>query len=244
MKKTVLALGIGMALGAAGVAIAGRPADDDTSVTLRLRNITPSSFVKTLASSNEGRLSSLLPEGITQINPDDPRGRLTIRGDRESIDRVQMIVNLLDQPQKGVRLPVRIWRMDGSPALANPPRRLVATAVAQTVNNRPEEVTAIGDGHVFQIRLLPHVNGDQSMTLAAGFGTTPIGAPLAKFADIGLSTKIIQPGTTAIFSAPSIPARSGTDEAISLTPAEPKFGYVIEVMPETLLPSNIRVPLR
>jgi hypothetical protein len=253
MKKTVLSLAVGIAVGAAGVAIAGRPADDDRIETLRLKSITPSSVVRLLtqpagptpsAGQNKGTITHpLLPAGIRQVNPDDPRGTLTLRGDAESRKRVRDLVAMLDLPPNGVRLPIRIWRMEGPVESPNAPRRLVATAVTQTVNNQMVEAVAVGDAHVFQVRLVPHLNGDKTVTLAVSFASTPLGVPLVRFPEHPHATRVVRPGATARLTATFIQKRQDSGSRLPSPFDEPKFGYLLEVTPETVRPSNIRVPI-
>jgi hypothetical protein len=254
MKKTILTLGVGVVLGiaatAATVAMAGRPVGDEVTVTVSLKNVTPSSVVTLLAAprnrSNGTFTEPVLPPGVTQVNPDDAAGKLTVRGQSDDVSRVREIARLLDySPQPGVRLSIRIWRMEGLLDTPNPPRRLVATAVTQSVNNRIADVTAVGDGHVFQIRLLPQVNDKKTVTLITGFGATRVGVPLARYEETTHSTRRVKTGMTALFSATMLRRGRDIGEGKASVPEEPRFGYAMEVTPETmpLPPTSPRLPL-
>jgi hypothetical protein len=253
MKKAVL-LGIGAVLGftaaISATAIAGQPEGNDRSETLTLKHVTPSSLVALLAQpsiqSKEAFSSPMMPDGITQISPDDLSGKLLVRGSAESVKRLRTIAMLLDVPSQTVRLPIRIWRMESAQDSPNPVRRLVATATTQTVNNRAADVIAMGDGHVFQIRLTPHVNtnGVKAVTLASTFVSSAKGLPLPDLGGKAGSSVRVRPGTAVCFAVNTIRKRENRDLTGKITVSdEPRFGYVAEVTPEIAGPLKMRLPL-
>ena len=151
-----------------------------TQAVLHLKFVKPSMLVDALVRPSDGdrfdrdeksensaatRPPLTLP-GLVSLSPDDVSGDLTMRGDKAALDQVTEIVQLLDFRPRSVRLTVAIVRYLPDGGAAPPLRHVEATAFLLANNNALCETTVFADGHAFRIRLAPHVNGDNSVTVA------------------------------------------------------------------------------
>lgn len=165
---------------------AGSPAKQKvTSATIPLRFCPPSAVVKAVVwpdaamaghPASISRPRSLVPAGVSALTPDDVQKTLTVRGTPAGIAELRKIVRLLDVEPRALRLEVRVLRSrDPAPAADRPldeehamnGAMMVTGGMAQTTNNRPVEIDVLGDGQGFRIELVPHVNGDDSVSLLA-----------------------------------------------------------------------------
>jgi hypothetical protein len=177
--------------------------------------------------------SALLTDSIKSVTPDDVFNTVTIQGSPESIAAIRKVATLLDVPPRPVRLAVRIIRYRSSAAQKlggagiTPVADVeeVASGVVETSSNTPVELTTYGNRHTFRARLIPHINNDTSVSVAADlqmasaegsfvpFPRDPSGTRLLRIGDRGLITSVGSGISSAsVASAPAVPKAADAPE--------------------------------
>ncbi|MBC8102237.1 MAG: hypothetical protein H7Z41_06590 [Cytophagales bacterium] len=178
--------------------------------TFVLKHLKPSDLVTFLSQGDTATVSTkpavsgnaaalvLLPASIRSVTPDDVFGTVTVQGAPDAVAAIRKIAVLLDVAPRPVRLAVRIIRYRTTAPLAEVEE--VASGTVETRSNLPVEVTTFGDRHTFRARLIPRVNNNASVTVAASllmaapdgtfgaFPVSPSGTRLLRIGDRGLIT--------------------------------------------------------
>jgi hypothetical protein len=175
----------------------------------------------------------LLTDSIKSVTPDDVFHTVTIQGAPEAIAAIRKVATLLDVPPRPVRLAVRIIRyrstaaqnLGGTGITPVADVEEVASGIVETASNTSVELTTYGDRHTFRARLIPHINNETSVSVAADlqmasaegdfapFPRDPSGTRQLKIGDRGLITSVgsgISTASTA--SKPAVPKAVGAPE--------------------------------
>lgn len=179
------------AAAAAPIVVVPTPAKSGSvqSASFDLRWLKPSQLVQQLMtpsaddSEKPSRLASALPPGLLRVSPDDTTGRVFVQGTPDAVAQIQTIARLLDVEPRRIQLSLRILRAPINtfinPATHLPQSEVVTTVTAACVNNQPLTLHAIGDGQLFRVQIMPHVNGDDSLSVRADLSEISVAASVA-----------------------------------------------------------------
>jgi hypothetical protein len=108
--------------------------------TIRLKNIKPSVFIATLEKK---------PTGIDQLLPDDPKMRLTVRGNKDDVDAFAQLVLLADVKPLRFVLSVSLVRFS-----AEGRREGILEKKSALIENQKIQIIALG--LLYDVALMPH----------------------------------------------------------------------------------------
>ena len=119
--------------------------------TLHLQNITPSQLTMRLAAST-------FTQELECLTPDDSRKTLTVSGPTAAVQNLVQVVRWLDIPKRQLELLVEIEETPG----------VRLRSRIELDNNETGIVTLFGNHTRHRFQLIPHLNGDKTLSLAVG----------------------------------------------------------------------------
>lgn len=137
-------------------------ADQEQNRRIRLRYMTPSTFITVLRSFS-AESPNLVPKGVTSLGPDDLNHGLLVKADEDGMAKLEELIRLMDVPNSSIRFVLRLMRTTDNPRSAP---QVLATAVGETRNNNPRHMPVLAEGKFADLTVTPHVNGDGSISVA------------------------------------------------------------------------------
>ena len=124
--------------------------------------------------------------GLKQIVPNDVAGTIMVTGTAADVNEFKGAMRLLDVAPRTVRLQIRVLRYEFH-GNGNPKIFELAKTEADGINNVPIETSLMLAAKLFYISIVPHVNGDDSVSVAVKLKVTdePLNSDWENIAAIG-----------------------------------------------------------
>lgn len=140
--------------------------------SVKLRYQKPSELVRFIMrpdlTAKPGTANRSFVTGLKQFVPNDVAGTVTVSGSAETLKEYKAIITFLDVAPRTLRLKIRLlhyeFAADTKPGDA-PRVTELANTEADTVSNTPVELSLVAGEALLYGNIVPHVNGDGSVSL-------------------------------------------------------------------------------
>jgi hypothetical protein len=142
---------------------------DTVSETIRFEYVTPSEALKSVSEgggSTSSTSEAALPQGMKEITPNDGEKTLVLSGTPSAVAEMKTLLRLFDVKPRLVKVRTRLIEVQTSKDFSQ--RESVVQSFVFTRNNNltTKKVFDLGESQDIQLVMTPHINGDDSISLA------------------------------------------------------------------------------
>lgn len=172
---------------------------------VKLRFLKPSEFVRFLMrpidGGKPGADNRSFVTGFKQFVPNDVNSTVTVSGSADKLQEYKALVAFMDVAPRTLRMKIRLLRYEfaADAKLSDEPKTTeVASTEADAINNTPVELSLVAGEAMFYGNIVPHVNGDGSVSLGTKMRITHEAEDI-DWKNIATSYRIVKTGERFMF---------------------------------------------
>ena len=168
-----------------------------------------------------------LPEGITELVPDDTDNTVAVRGTPTAVRELEAMIRLLDVKPRHVKVEMRLIEI----RLADDGTRketLLQSPIISTTNNTEAMISFRTSGEIrsgTKILLTPHLNGDDSITLQLSLALDSSSKKSVATSQFNTVTRLIKQGEWKTIRTLSLSGDKSVQEAMQSAKPAPAAAY-------------------